>query len=410
MSIFTEWLIQTPGIGRISAYRFRDILCNEKDFAQKIYTMSEQKLRELAEEAFQDKERAERCLLALREGRKRNPVLLSSQNRKSGIFFTCVGEPDFPERLLSIPDPPFGLFYKGRLPSGNLRSCAVIGSRMCSAYGASQARIFAGRLSKSGVQIISGMARGVDGIAGEEAVQTKGMSFAVLGGGADICYPKENRKLYDALCLQGGVLSEYPPGTQPKAPLFPVRNRLISGLADVLLVIEAREKSGTLITVDRALEQGKSVYALPGRVSDSTSSGCNKLIMQGAQIAVSPEYLLEDLLKMPADEIVRRQAAADEEPQAVRGVAAGKKSRNREESAAFLTERWKLSESALLPLDAAICRALDASEPRCIESILAPVRKELGERASYADIMRGITMLIVRGFVKEIRTGYYITR
>ena len=385
MSIFTEWLIQTPGIGRISAYRFRNLLPNEEDFAQKIYTMSEQKLRELAEEVFQDKERAERCLLALREGRKRNPVL-------------CVGEPDFPERLLSIPDPPFGLFYKGRLPSGNLRSCAVIGSRMCSAYGASEARIFAGRLSKSGVQIISGMARGVDGIAGEEAVQTKGMSFAVLGGGADICYPKENRKLYDALCLQGGVLSEYPPGTQPKAPLFPVRNRLISGLADVLLVIEAREKSGTLITVDRALEQGKSVYALPGRVSDSTSSGCNKLIMQGAQIAVSPEYLLEDLLKMPADEIVRRQAAADEEPQAVRGVAA------------FLTERWKLSESALLPLDAAICRALDASEPRCIESILAPVRKELGERASYADIMRGITMLIVRGFVKEIRTGYYITR
>lgn len=410
MSIFTEWLIQTPGIGRISAYRFRDLLCNEKDFAQKIYTMSEQKLRELAEEAFQDNERAERCLLALREGRKRNPVLLSSQNRKSGIFFTCVGEPDFPERLLSIPDPPFGLFYKGRLPSGNLRSCAVIGSRMCSAYGASEARIFARRLSKSGVQIISGMARGVDGIAGEEAVQTKGMSFAVLGGGADICYPKENRRLYDALCLQGGVLSEYPPGTQPKAPLFPVRNRLISGLADVLLVIEAREKSGTLITVDRALEQGKSVYALPGRVSDSTSSGCNKLIMQGAQIAVSPEYLLEDLLKMPADEIVRRQAAADGEPQAVRGEAAGKKPRNREESAAFLTERWKLSESALLPLDAAICRALDASEPRCIESILAPVRKELGERASYADIMRGITMLIVRGFVKEIRTGYYITR
>ena len=409
MSIFTEWLIQTPGIGRISAYRFRNLLPNEEDFAQKIYTMSEQKLRELAEEAFQDKERAERCLLSLREGRKRNPVLLSSQNRKSGIFFTCVGEPDFPERLLAIPDPPFGLFYKGRLPSGNLRSCAVIGSRMCSAYGASEARIFARRLSKSGVQIISGMARGVDGIAGEEAVQTKGMSFAVLGGGADICYPKENRRLYDALCLQGGVLSEYPPGTQPKAPLFPVRNRLISGLADVLLVIEAREKSGTLITVDRALEQGKSVYALPGRVSDSTSSGCNKLIMQGAQIAVSPEYLLEDLLKMPADEIVRRQAA-DEEPQAVRGEAAGKKSRSREESAAFLTERWKLSESALLPLDAAICRALDASEPRCIESILAPVRKELGERASYADIMRGITMLIVRGFVKEIRTGYYITR
>ncbi len=382
MSIFTEWLIQTPGIGRISAYRFRNLLPNEEDFAQKIYTMSEQKLRELAEEAFQDKERAERCLLSLREGRKRNPVLLSSQNRKSGIFFTCVGEPDFPERLLAIPDPPFGLFYKGRLPSGNLRSCAVIGSRMCSAYGASEARIFARRLSKSGVQIISGMARGVDGIAGEEAVQTEGMAFAVLGGGADICYPKENRRLYDALCLQGGVLSEYPPGTQPKAPLFPVRNRLISGLADVLLVIEAREKSGTLITVDRALEQGKSVYALPGRVSDSTSSGCNKLIMQGAQIAVSPEYLLEDLLKMPADEIVRRQA----------------------------TERWKLSESALLPLDAAICRALDASEPRCIESILAPVRKELGERASYADIMRGITMLIVRGFVKEIRTGYYITR
>ena len=410
MSIFSEWLIQTPGIGRISAYRFRNLLPNEEDFAQKIYTMSEQKLKELTEEAFQDKERADRCLQALREGRKRNPVVLSSQNRKNGIFFTCAGDPDFPERLLAIPDPPFGLFYKGRLPAGNLRSCAVIGSRMCSAYGALQARIFARRLSQSGVQIISGMARGVDGIAGEEAAQTKDMSFAVLGGGADICYPKENRKLYDALCRQGGVISEYPPGTQPKAPLFPVRNRLISGLADVLLVIEAREKSGTLITVDRALEQGRSVYALPGRVSDSTSSGCNKLIMQGAQIAVSPEYLLEDLLKMPADEIVRRQAAADAGAPAARGETAGKKARNHADSGDMQTERWKLSESALLPLDAAICRALDAAEPRCIESILAPVRKELGERASYADIMRGITMLIVRGFVKEIRTGYYITR
>ncbi len=137
------------------------------------------------------------------------------------------------------------------------------------------------------------MALGIDGIGHKAALSAGGRTFAVLGCGVDICYPEENREIYDRLTAPSGILSEYPPGTVPKSGLFPPRNRIISGLSDVLLVVEARKKSGTLITVDQALEQGKEVYALPGRVTDALSYGCNNLIRQGAGIAMSPEELIE---------------------------------------------------------------------------------------------------------------------
>ena len=145
------------------------------------------------------------------------------------------------------------------------------------------------------MQIISGMAKGIDGIAGRGALDESDASFAVLGCGVDICYPKENRDLYEALCERGGVISEYCPGTEPEARLFPPRNRIISALSDALLVIEARERSGTLITVDCALEQGKDVWAVPGRVCDAKSAGCNELLRQGAGVAASPEVMLEEM-------------------------------------------------------------------------------------------------------------------
>ena len=160
-------------------------------------------------------------------------------------------------------------------------------------YGREQARRFGRRIGARGISVISGMARGIDGIAQKAALDAGGRSYAVLGCGVDICYPEENRELYERLQQQGGVLSEYPPGMQPIAKLFPPRNRIISGLSDLVLVIEARKRSGTLITVDMALEQGREVYALPGRVSDSLSDGCNRLIRQGAGPATCPQDILE---------------------------------------------------------------------------------------------------------------------
>jgi DNA processing protein len=140
------------------------------------------------------------------------------------------------------------------------------------------------------------MAQGVDSKAHEGALSVAGgETFALLGCGVDVVYPRQNRELYENMLDRGGIISEFPPGTPPRGANFPQRNRLISGLADIVLVVEAREKSGSLITADCALEQGRSIYALPGRVEDSLSCGCNRLIAQGAGIACSPDMLLEEL-------------------------------------------------------------------------------------------------------------------
>lgn len=224
---------------------------------------------------------------------------------KRGIdFYPCFAD-EYPSRLKDIPDPPFALYCLGKLPDENRPTVSIIGARNSSEYGKYAAKLFGEKLAMAGVQIISGMARGVDGISQQSAIYAGGDSYGVLGSGVDVCYPDENRGLYEALITNGGVISEYIPGTQPKPQFFPPRNRIISGLSDVVLVIEAREKSGTLITVDMALEQGREVFAVPGRICDSLSYGCNSLIRQGAGIASCPEDIVEYLRRNICSEAVR---------------------------------------------------------------------------------------------------------
>jgi DNA processing protein len=203
-----------------------------------------------------------------------------------GIVFIPRNNPRFPDKLKDIPNAPFALYVKGELPDPGKPSVAIIGARMCSEYGRFLARNFGRGLALAGVQVISGMARGIDGVSQKAAMAAGGKSFGIVGSGVDICYPEENLDIYNTLCETGGVISEFPPGTMPKANFFPMRNRIISGLADIVLVIEAREKSGTQITVDTALEQGREVLAVPGRVTDRLSDGCNLMISQGAGIAL----------------------------------------------------------------------------------------------------------------------------
>ena len=148
------------------------------------------------------------------------------------------------------------------LPPDDVPSVAIVGARNCSSYGREQARAFAEKLALNGISVVSGMARGVDGIAGRAAAGAGGRSYAVLGCGVDVVYPEENAELYDILKERGGLISEYLPGTKPQTKLFPKRNRLISGLADLVLVIEARRRSGTVITVDSALEQGRDIFVV----------------------------------------------------------------------------------------------------------------------------------------------------
>ena len=172
---------------------------------------------------------------------------------------------------------------------------AIIGSRLCSQYGRLSAQQFGQGLALAGVQIVSGMARGIDGIAQNAAAAAGGASFGVLGCGVNVVYPAQNREIYKNVLERGGLISEFPPDTPPRPPYFAERNRIISGLCDLLLVIEAGARSGTKITVRNALEQGRDIYALPGRINDPCSEGCNELISQGAGIALGVTAILEAL-------------------------------------------------------------------------------------------------------------------
>lgn len=204
-------------------------------------------------------------------------------------------ESGYPEKLKVHQGMPKGLYFLGRLPDKDRPSVAVVGARRSDSYGNETARTFAKALAEKGVQIISGMAWGIDGMAHEGALEAGGDTFAVLGCGVDVCYPAGHRRLYERIMEKGGILSEQPPGMPPIAAHFPARNRIISGLSDLVLVVEAKEKSGSLITADFALDQGKDVFAVPGRVTDVLSQGCLNLIRQGAGVADSPRTVLEAL-------------------------------------------------------------------------------------------------------------------
>lgn len=204
---------------------------------------------------------------------------------------------EYPVLLREIKDPPVSIFLKGELPGDYMPVISVIGARNCTGYGESVARRIGELAGASGIGVVSGMARGIDSMSQIGALDAGGYSLAVLGGGTDVIYPRESLKLYRSLEERGGILSEHVPGTQPLKPYFAARNRLISGLSDAVCVIEAREKSGTLITVDCALDQGREVYALPGRIIDHTSYGTNELIRQGAAIITDVPTFIQDILK-----------------------------------------------------------------------------------------------------------------
>lgn len=217
--------------------------------------------------------------------------MIYKENEIRGI--SCENT-EYPRRLRQIKNNPKVLYVKGRLPDERKKSVAIVGARKCSEYGYYMAKKLGKALGRNGINVISGMAEGIDAAGHLGAMEGGGETFAVLGCGADICYPKGNRRLYEEICEKGGVLSEYPKGTEPKNYYFPMRNRIISGLADIVVVIEARKKSGSLITVDLALEQGREVYVLPGRVTDTLSYGCNRLIRDGAGIILSVEDFLTE--------------------------------------------------------------------------------------------------------------------
>jgi DNA processing protein len=209
-----------------------------------------------------------------------------------------LGESLFPSRLDSIPSPPERLWVLGhpeRLPEWSTRSIAIVGSRAASRDGLDNARQIAEGLARAGVVVVSGLARGIDSVAHRATLEAGGCTIAVLGSGLDRLYPPEHQALADEIAAGGAVVSEYPPQTMPQPWLFPRRNRLVSGLADAVVVVEAPEKSGALITASAALEQGKDVMVLPGRISGHRNRGGHLLIRDGAKLVESADDILLEM-------------------------------------------------------------------------------------------------------------------
>jgi len=210
-----------------------------------------------------------------------------------GIGYTTIEELDYPSSLLELYDPPKVLYYRGNFKRHAL-SIGVVGARKCTAYGRKVAESFGYDLARAGVNVVSGLASGIDGASHLGALKAGGFTTAVLGCGINVCYPKEHLRLMHEISEKGCLISEYGLDVQPKAGFFPMRNRIISGLSQGVLVVEAKKRSGSLITVDAALEGGKDIFSVPGDVLSSSNIGSNNLIKLGAKIVFRAEDILEE--------------------------------------------------------------------------------------------------------------------
>lgn len=226
--------------------------------------------------------------------------------RAAGIKMIPFSDAAYPASLRAIADPPPLLYVKGELHDNDSRAIAIVGSRSASDYGRRIARDLARGLASFGFTVVSGMARGIDGMAHESALQAGGRTLAVLGSGVDRAYPPEHEMLYRRISENGAVISELPMGARPVAFNFPARNRLISGLSLGVVVVEATEKSGSLITASLAAEQGREVFAVPGEAGASRSRGSHRLIRQGAKLVETVEDIIEEV----APQLSRRNGDA----------------------------------------------------------------------------------------------------
>ncbi len=211
------------------------------------------------------------------------------------------GDSIVPDFIWKMEESPETLYCIGDESLLTTRAVAVVGARKCSQYGRQIAMQTGKILAENSVTVISGMAAGIDGYAHRGAIEGNGKTIAVLGCGPDICYPESNRKIYEHICEEGLVISEYPPGTNPRPWFFPMRNRLISAFSEMVVVVEAGKESGSIITAEKAAEQGKEIMAVPGNISSILSQGTNRLIADGAAVMTCITDVLETIGIKPAE-------------------------------------------------------------------------------------------------------------
>ena len=276
------WFVNINRIGRLTRNRLLSIYNTPKDI-------------------FHADPKEIRSLDWLTETQKNNIITKNVNAIKKGcmylkqknIHMAHINSPLYPDRLMNIPDKPHVLYYRGMDINKRKQTVAIVGSRRCSDYGRRTAYNIARELAGYGIDVISGLAYGIDSAAHKGCLEGNGVTAAVLGCGVNVCYPQSNIELFYNISERGSIISEYHPDTSPIAGYFPERNRIISGLADILVIVEAGERSGSLITVDCALEQGKDIFAVPGRIDDVFSKGCNELIKMGAQLCNNCSDILE---------------------------------------------------------------------------------------------------------------------
>ena len=256
------------------------------------------------------------------------------------------------------------------------KTIAIIGARNCTRYGREMARFFGRELAGCGVGIISGLARGIDGMAHQGALEADGYTVGILGCGIDQIYPPENANLFQKVQQQGAIISESNIGIRPSPGLFPERNRLIAGLADGILVVEAMQKSGTFITVDQGLDQGKEIFALPGRLTDVKSAGCNRLLKLGAHVVTEVADILE-ILRIAGSSTMKKP--------------------NWEKS------NEEIDKLSLAPIEKIVYSCLRI-EPKCLDEIIEEVR------IAPQQVCMTLNKLVLKGVIEETTKNYYAVR
>ena len=288
----------------------------------------------------------------------------------TGFTFVTVEDPNYPQGLMNIHDKPYGLYINGDLPSNEDKYIAMVGARMASIYGKKISTELATTLGRFGYTVVSGMAKGIDAYSHVGCMDGGGKTVAVLGCGVDVIYPSQNANIYERIVENGCIISEYPLGARPLAQQFPARNRIISGLCKKVIVVEAKKKSGSLITADFALSQGRDLYAVPGRVGDVLSAGCNDLIYQGAGIITTVEEFMKDLTDI-ADSMYTG------------------------------TSESILNTNSLAREEAIVYSCLDLY-PKSIEDILSEAQLD------FLAVLAAIAGLTRYGIIREVFKNYYI--
>src|SRR6202795_5267827 len=277
-------MTMTPGIAaRLSARLLREFGSPEGVFRASLTALEACKLPAPVAQAIFKKQnfwRAEKEVAAL---------------RAVGARLVNWTEPEYPQTLLQIYDPPVMLYVRGDAQILNLPSIGMVGTRRPTLYGTQMAERLGRELAARGLIVVSGMARGIDAIGHQGVMAVNGRAVGVLGTGIDVCYPKENRKLYEKVLERGAILSEFPLGTHPAPENFPVRNRIVAGMPLGVIVIEGAEFSGSLITARLAMEFGREVFGVPGNVTQAVSFAPNLLIKLGAKLVVNAEDVIEEL-------------------------------------------------------------------------------------------------------------------